>query len=413
MRRPPLRPGQVAEHLPVSPSSPYPQGMDPPVALPGRRHLDRTQMASSVVPNHRPSVMPPRRHPSSELLLPSPDPLGPGTGQGVLSQADGRSPALRALLAAADSDAKRAIRRKALASLTAWAHQPSLDRIAATQIFEWVADLAARGVTPLAIIKWWRCVDDARSEMGLSPSRELGLGARLFIGLRRRVTVNPPRHAALTGDMFDVAELIPHLDKVDGIDSPVLRRAALTRRASVLLRICTALRSGDVARIYCSSITVINTFSQQRAVQFCFLPKQTAGREVRRAYSLVEFLPEEMADICPARCLLEVKRLRPACSHDFLFSSAKRPFAALQASTLSRYAKAVLQRAGYADKFVPHSIRFLTRNKWLAEKVPPAAIRARAGWAALNREEASYSSLDSSFSLSLIAVSPFTTRAPR
>lgn len=272
-------------------------------------------------------------------------------------------------------------------------------------VLNWVADMVSRQLPIRTIQARWRGIDDARQEAGLSRSRESPHGQRLAIALRRQVVINPPKHAGLTGEVFDIAILVPFLETIpeDGGWSTI--QTARNRRTTLLLRMATGLRAKDVSKIFVSSISEISTLQGIKAVHFKYTPKQS-GPETSLRFSMVEFLPDEHAAFCPARALVDYVAHRPECEDPYLFVTAKRPYRALSRQTISNYGKRLLQAAGKGDSFSSHSLRFLARNKWLACGVPAPEIRVRAGWAAPNREEQSYSSLTSSRNLALLSLLP-------
>lgn len=163
-------------------------------------------------------------------------------------------------------------------------------------------------------------------------------------------------------------------------------------------------KSGGRVRLVISA-KAANSFAQPH---FKFVTKNNRVG-IKTAFSMVEFLPEDLSHICPARHLLMVKDARkPDLPHDFLFYNNKDPpFKQLADGTLRRWVQDVLTAAGKdIKKFNAHSLRFLVRQKWLVCNVPRSEIRARANWAPPNAEEKSYSALNSGLSLSLLALTP-------
>jgi hypothetical protein len=187
--------------------------------------------------------------------------------------------------------------------------------------------------------------------------------------------------------LFDVARVIAHAARAIIPTEPTHAQwLALTRRALVLTRAVTMIRSCDAAGILRSTVRQTkHPWGDRQVVVFEYVPKGKGAPQSRsRKLGIIEFMPASLRGRCAAATLLAYKQMVDEAvgnRHDAMFVGSKQPHAPLSRDRLRTLVDSVLSELGIAA--TAHSLRMMTRDKLLKFHDEPGEVDG-ALWANAN-----------------------------
>ena len=181
----------------------------------------------------------------------------------------------------------------------------------------------------------------------------------------------PPR--ARYSNMWDPDIVLRHFVSLP--ENKELSFTIISQKLVTLIALSCLLRMSEISAISVSSIHCsdgVATFSISR-------PRKTQHVGPLRSFSL----PRLSGPTCPVDCLinyLERSSTLRQNGSDNLFISLRRPYKTVGASTIGRWIKQYLHRAGINQSFGAHSTRGSASSKAVNAGVPVDQILKAASW---------------------------------
>ena len=165
--------------------------------------------------------------------------------------------------------------------------------------------------------------------------------------------------------------------KADG-ENESLRLNRLSAKLTTLIALTSLLRVSEIAAIERSSVR----FDDGAATLFLSKPRKTQHQGPLSSIKIPR-CPDKL--VCPVDCLglyvYVTDPIRPASNVDRLLISNIAPYRPVSASTVARWIKSYMERAGVdTQTFSAHSTRGAAASKAVASGVPIESVLTAAQW---------------------------------
>lgn len=212
--------------------------------------------------------------------------------------------------------------------------------------------------------------------MTLGPIDHFQVGSHPLVVklLRATYNLNPPKPKySFTWDPNVVLDFA----KADG-ENESLRLNRLSAKLTTLIALTSLLRVSEIAAIERSSVR----FDDGAATLFLSKPRKTQHQGPLSSIKIPR-CPDKI--VCPVDCLgfyiYVTDPIRPAGNVDRLLISNIAPYRPVSASTVARWIKSYMERAGVdTQTFSAHSTRGAAASRAVASGVPIESVLTAAQW---------------------------------